>query len=80
MLLPEPLWPTTASVWPAGISKLDVLQNLPVRFIGEVDLLEADGARTGIAVAGHLGILISRFCRSRPNMRSISVSDWRISR
>ena len=44
MDLPEPLAPTTATVVPAGTSKLTSIQNLTAPIVVKIDLLEADGA------------------------------------
>ncbi len=65
MDLPEPLGPTTATVRPGGNRERDVEQDLPVRLVAEIDVLEAhlairNAQRRGAGRILDLGVLLDQ--------------------
>ena len=56
VVLPAPVAPTTATVWPAGIAQVEVVQHGAVA-VAELHALEADLAvRRGRAASGSIGL------------------------
>ena len=47
MVLPAPVAPTSATVWPAGMSRLELVQHRPVGDVAELDAVERDPPRAG---------------------------------